>query len=287
MESTWNFVWAARNILAGLLIPPSLWIVLGLIFLIALRRHKKIQTTLIGFMFIMIWVTSTTVFSQNLYQHTYRWMKWPKPLDVAHIPAFRNETLHQKNSTQFDSQDSQVKPQAIVILGGGVRNGAIELPQYLYQDVSKETMERLRMGARLAKVTNLPVLVTGGRPNKTSANDRTEGEIMAQVLHDELGVTAKWIEVESNTTQENAHYSTKILKGGNINTIYLVSNDWHLPRAISIYEKEDLKVIPVPTGFNSNKIFTPLDFFPSSRGFDQTRQVLHEVIGCIWYELNY
>ena len=59
-------------------------------------------------------------------------------------------------------ENQGLSPQAIVILGGGVRRGALDLPQYQNQDVSKEAMESLRMGARLAKVTQLPILVTGG-----------------------------------------------------------------------------------------------------------------------------
>ena len=316
--STWNLGWAIRNIVAELLMPPSIWIVLGLFFLIFLRRHKKIQSILVGLMFIMIWVTTTTVFSQNLYQLSNLWMHWPKPFDLESInsqdmdnqlqKALLNDskqlsttldvdTLKQTNTNIINSQtitENAVRQQrtsqtqkAIVILGGGVRSGAFDLLQYQNQDVSKEAMERLRMGARIAKKSNLPILVTGGRPDRTNPKDRSEGEIMAQVLNTELGVQARWIESESQTTQENAEFSAKILKENNINSIYLVTNDWHLPRAIKIFEKEELEVISVPTGFNHKEKWTPLDYFPGGEGFNKTRQIWHESIGSLWYALRF
>jgi uncharacterized SAM-binding protein YcdF (DUF218 family) len=152
--------------------------------------------------------------------------------------------------------------------------------------VSKEAMERLRMGARLAKVTQLPILVTGGRPDRTQVQDRSEAEIMAQVLTNELGVQAKWLETKSNTTQENASFSAKILQENTIQSIYLVSNDWHLPRATDVFEKEGFIVTSAPIGFQYQEQMTPLDYFPSVQGFAQTRHYWHEIMGRIWYALQ-
>jgi hypothetical protein len=43
MESSWTWGWAIRNVIAELLMPPTFWIVLGLIFLIFLRNKRRIQ----------------------------------------------------------------------------------------------------------------------------------------------------------------------------------------------------------------------------------------------------
>jgi uncharacterized SAM-binding protein YcdF (DUF218 family) len=193
--------------------------------------------------------------------------------------------------SQIDNKSNEIKrhrePKVIVILGGGVRDGAIDMPQYQNQDVSKEAMKRLRMGARLAKSTQLPILVTGGRPDRTSSKDNPEGEIMAKVLEIELGVKTHFIENQSNTTQENAKFSAKILKENQINSIYLVTNDWHLPRAIKIFEKQGLNVIPVPTGYQYQEKMTPLDYLPSMEGLELTRRCWHEIMGSMWYALKY
>jgi uncharacterized SAM-binding protein YcdF (DUF218 family) len=271
MTSVWTSTWALRNILAQLLMPPSCWIVLALLVLIVLRRQKKLQMTLLVLLFALMWVTSTSIFSQSFYQWSASWMHWPNPLDMVAMPR----------------ENIERPTRAIIVLGGGVRMGAIDVPQYLNQDISKEQMERLRMGARLAKITQAPILVSGGRPDQTSTTDRPEGEIMAQVLREEFGVNNIWIEAQSNTTQENAHLSAKILREHQIKTIYLVSHDWHIPRAKYIFEKEGFTIIPAPVGFQHNNYFTPLDYFPSNDGFAQTRHIWHELIGQVWYRWRF
>jgi uncharacterized SAM-binding protein YcdF (DUF218 family) len=298
MESTWTWSWAFRNIVAELLMPPILWISFGLFFLILLRNRRKIQFTLVGFMFVLLGTTSSIFFSQMVFQMTDRWMHWPQPLDLASLKIHPSHSisLEEHSSLPMPQQTAQalqqsvvnlennaLNPQAIVILGGGVRRGALDLPQYQNQDVSKEAMERLRMGARLAKVTQLPILVTGGRPDRTKVQDRSEAEIMAQVLANELGVKVRWLESRSNTTLENASFSAKILQENHVKSIYLVSHDWHLPRAIQVFQKEGFTVTPAPTGFQYHEKMTPLDYIPSVEGFAQTRHYWHEIIGRIWY----
>jgi uncharacterized SAM-binding protein YcdF (DUF218 family) len=315
MESSWTWGWALRNIIAELLMPPTIWIVLGLFFLIFLRKRRKMQSIMIGLMFAFIWITSTTVFSQNFYQFADQWMHWPKPLDLVSLisektkkegskemnehqstsqlenkanPTLKNQEKTEPTQTKDKSLNkNNLEPKAIVILGSGIRNGATELPQYEFQDVSKEAMVRLRMGARLAKITHLPILVTGGRPDRTSSKDKPEGQIMANVLENELGVKVQWVENQSNTTQENAKFSARILKENQIDTIYLITNDWHMPRSIRIFEKEGLNVIPAPTGFNFEEKWTPLDYIVSSRGIEKTRQIWHELLGHVWYQFRY
>jgi uncharacterized SAM-binding protein YcdF (DUF218 family) len=168
-----------------------------------------------------------------------------------------------------------------------VRRGALDNGQYQNQDVSKEAMERLRMGARLAKITHRPILVTGGSPDRSRQEDLSEGQLMAKVLKDELGVTVTWVEQQSTTTQENAKYSANILRKEGIQTIYLVTHFWHMPRAQAIFEKQGLRVLPIPIGFNQLEHYTPLDFIPSNQGFALTRQIWHELLGQVWYRVKF
>ena len=158
---------------------------------------------------------------------------------------------------------------------------------YQNQDISAGQMERLRMGARLAKVTHLPILVSGGRPDKVNADDLPEGKLMAIVIEKELQTPVKWIEEQSNTTQENAQFSAKILKQNQIDTIYLVTHVWHMPRSNRIFEKEGLKVIPVSLGYQYKDSLTPLDYIPKGEGLTKTREIWHELLGTIWYQLRF
>lgn len=267
--------------------PPGIWIVLLLAALFFLRKFPRIKTGTIIFASLMIWVCSTNYFANVFTGISDHLLGWPKPFDLTGVTPIK------------DSQ-AQRKPYqhaAIVILGGGRRKGAIELPDYQFQDVSPATMERLRLGARLAKLTHMPILVTGGAPDKTSDSDLSEAAVMQQVLEIELNVKVQWVEGQSNTTEENARYSKTLLKEAKIEKIYLVTHFWHMPRAKAIFEKEfgkeldnqlgkEVEVIPVPTSFYLKQQFTPLDFYPSNEGFQRTRYIWHELLGNLWYRLK-
>ena len=273
MHETWSYSWAIRNIIAELLMPPGIWILMAGIVLIAFQHRKKLQTIALFLSLMMLWITSTTVFSQQFLKLADQFLHWPAAVQLEDI----------KSAFQQPNQESI----AIVILGSGVRRGALDYGQYQNQDVSKEAMERLRMGARLAKITHWPILVTGGSPDRSLQEDLSEGQLMAKVLQDELGVKVSWVEQQSNTTQENAKYSAEILRKEGVQTIYLVTHYWHMPRSQTIFEKQGLKVHPIPVGFNQLENFTPLDYMPSNQGFALTRQIWHEVLGQVWYLIKY
>ena len=184
MHETWTYGWAIRNIIAELMMPPGIWIGLALFAWIFFRKYGKLKTTLIGLSFAMIWITSTTAFNQWFFQVSDHWMHWPAPLQISEL-AKQEEPL--KNPQLNMGKNNQ----AIVILGGGIRAGAKEIPEYQNQDVSSEAITRLRTGARLAKVTHLPILVTGGRPDKVKPDDLPEGQVMAMILEKELQTPVK------------------------------------------------------------------------------------------------
>ncbi len=151
--------------------------------------------------------------------------------------------------TAFKGMSNKEAMQAIIILGGGRQRGALDLLEYQYQNLSPQSIERLRAGATLARVTNLPILLSGGTPDRVEEKDLSEARIMNMVLKQELGIQARWLEEQSNTTQENALQSAKILNQEGIKNIYLVTHFWHIPRAKAQFEKQGLKVIEVSSGF--------------------------------------
>ena len=106
-----------------------------------------------------------------------------------------------------------------------------------------------------------------GEPDKTDSKDLTEAEVMKMVLQRQYFLSHKWIESQSSTTQEKALRSAEILKEEEIKSIYLVTHFWRMPRTKTIFEKPGLRVVEVPMGFYQKTNFTPLDFCPSSEGF--------------------
>lgn len=132
--------------------------------------------------------------------------------------------------------------QAIVILAGGRRRNA---PEYGGETVSALTLERVRYGARLARASGLPVLVSGGTPTGGSA----EALLMRDTLEQDFGVRVRWTESASRDTAENAAYSVRILRDAGVQRAVLVTHAAHMKRAQAEFAAAGLPTVAAPTGF--------------------------------------
>ncbi|TAK90354.1 MAG: YdcF family protein [Burkholderiaceae bacterium] len=167
--------------------------------------------------------------------------------------------------------------QAIVILGGGMTPNA---PEYGGATVGYRTLERVRYGARLARELKLPVLVTGGAPQKHEA----EADVMAATLKDDYGIAPRWVENESLDTRQNARYSHVLLRKAGIHRIVLVTHAAHMRRAVNEFEATGLEVIPAPTAFftgSDEKELTLGTFLPSATTSYVGWYALHEWLGLL------
>lgn len=131
--------------------------------------------------------------------------------------------------------------QAIVILGGGLRLRAAE---YGGDTLGGLTLERVRYGARLARSTGLPVLVTGGH---LPPAERSEAEVMRDALEQEFGVTVRWVEKNSRNTTENARKSAELLLPLGVKRIVLVLHAFDVNRATAEFTDAGFDVIAAPT----------------------------------------
>lgn len=131
---------------------------------------------------------------------------------------------------------------AIVILAGGKRSNA---PEYGGQTVSRLSLERVRYGARLAKTTGLPILVSGG----IVLSGPPEAELMKTALEQDFGAKVRWVEASSRDTGENAQFSAAILQKAGIHRVLLVSHAVHMARAQTEFAHAGIETIAAPTGF--------------------------------------
>jgi uncharacterized SAM-binding protein YcdF (DUF218 family) len=161
--------------------------------------------------------------------------------------------------------------QAIVILGGGVRHNA---PDYGGDTLGGLTLERVRYGARLARLTHLPVLVTGG----VVLSGEAEGRLMQAALEREFGVSARWVEDRSRNTHENAVYSAEILHRSRVETVVLVAHSFDMPRARAEFGAAGIDTLPAPTGIPSSEPATLIDFLPSEGGLRTSYYALYEML---------
>jgi len=168
--------------------------------------------------------------------------------------------------------------QAIVILGGGTRRYA---PEYGGATMSGLTLERVRFGARIARATNLPVLVSGG----AIENAPPESVLMRNALMREYGVAVRWIESGSHNTHENAVASAAILLASGVQRVILVGHAFDFPRTRNEFEAAGISVIPAPIGMPSAGPYSALDFVPSVGGLQLSYFACYEWLANALYQL--
>lgn len=260
-----------------ILFPPAInFIILAVGFILLLSKWRKTAVTLIAFSFGTFYLISTPWVAYALMN----------TLQQSH-PALTLADLQHNNATAPTHPCVRgigaSCPAAIVILGGGRKSRA---PEYSGADtVSKFTLERVRYGAYLHRLTGLPVLVTGGAPLNEAI---PEAHLMKATLENDFRIPVQWVESKSHTTRENAVFSQALLAKANIQHIYLVTHAWHMPRSIDVFTKTGLKVTAAPTAF---AIPSPLERggykgLPTAHALSTSSWALHEIVGRIWYEVN-
>jgi uncharacterized SAM-binding protein YcdF (DUF218 family) len=176
------------------------------------------------------------------------------------------------------SAEALRRAQAIVILGGGSYYAA---PEYGSDTVGSASLVRARYGAKLARETGLPVLVTSGSPH----GGRAEAESMREVLEREFGVKVRWTETASRDTAENAVDVGPAAQGqSGITRIALVTHAAHMPRSAELFRREGIEVLPAPTGFRTASPSSVEDYLP--RNLRPAREALHEHLGLLHHRLR-
>ena len=170
--------------------------------------------------------------------------------------------------------------QAIVILSGGRRLVYDENGDVVDSFVAGFTLERVQAGARIARKTGLPVLVSSGTPDGKMP---TEAEAIRRVLKEDFGVEAKWLEDRSRNTVENAAFTTAMLRPLNVRKVILVTSAFHMRRSKMLFEKFGMDVIPLsvnpmpdPPGFD------PRSLVPNASSLVGTYYAFNEMGGILY-----
>jgi len=170
--------------------------------------------------------------------------------------------------------------QAVVILGGGIRRDSRE---YGGDTLGTLTLERVRYGARVARMTGLPVLVTGG----SVLGGVGEALLMRASLEDEFGVPVRWTEARSRTTHENAVRSARILKTEGIHRVVLVAHGFDMRRATAEFAAQGIETVGAPTGKGSATRDTVLDYVPNMAGLTGSYYAIYEILANLVYWVSH
>lgn len=234
-------------LLRTLILPPASPLILGAIGLLLWKRRPRLAFALCALSIGSLWLLATPLFSDALARSAERY----PALDPARLTA------------------AQARAQAIVILGGGVRRDA---PEAGGDAPGTLTALRLVEGAKIARATHLPVLVSG------SAH---EARAMRRFMEEDLQVSVRWTESDSKDTRENAEFSARILKPEGIDRIILVTSSPHLARAAADFTDAGFDVTAAPAQMWTYDERGVLALVPSTQALARSHIAIYEWIGRI------
>jgi uncharacterized SAM-binding protein YcdF (DUF218 family) len=236
-----------------LVLPPG-----GILLLVVLALvlwPRRLGRTVLVLAALLYWAAATPVVSS--------WLLW----SLEDAPPLRAERYADAPAT------------AIVILSGDLQRDAAE---YGGDTVGGLTLERLRYGARLAKDTRLPVLVSGGVLDERASL----AALMKDALERDFGVKARWVEDRSRTTWENAELSAELLRRDGIGRVLLVTHAWHMRRSVLSFRPTGLEIVPAPTLAYAPGPLELEAFLPMPNSFRRSYFALHEIAGLAWYRMR-
>lgn len=258
-----------KTLLAPWLLPPVALFVLAAIGLAVSLRWPRTGRWLIGLAAATGVLLSLPVVSGRL----MAWVEAPfAALDPApaRLPAERMARWRQKPDEA---------PQAIVLLGGG--SSADGADSRAPNRLTAQSLERVLQVRRLARMTGLPILISGG---VAPGGGAAEANLMRQVLEDDLGQPARWLELRSRDTAENARFSRDILLPQGLKRILLVTHGYHMQRARLSFEREGFVVIPAPHTFQAGPFaLNAISLTPTMDAMNVSRTAVREMIGLLWY----
>ncbi|WP_367273158.1 YdcF family protein [Acidithiobacillus sp.] len=172
---------------------------------------------------------------------------------------------------------------AIVVLGGG----EVARPPGDGGDMANaRTLMRLQAAAKLAKLSGLPIVPSGGAPRYGAP---PEAATMARLLRQSFAVDNPiWIEGKSFNTAANAYDSKKLLAGHGIQRVYLVTSALHMPRAMAWFRRAGLDPIPVPCDYRLDRNLGSgyESWLPRAIYLEASSEAIHEYLGLFWLHLQ-
>jgi uncharacterized SAM-binding protein YcdF (DUF218 family) len=238
-----------------------------LILALVFRRKEKFTAFLIAGALLILWLSSTSLVANTL-ARTLEWQFLPAQ-EIPHADA-------------------------AIVLGGGTDAKVYPRPDVEINGAG----DRVYFAAKLYKEGKInQILLSGGEITWLSASGSTPAGEMATIL-EELGIpkAALWLEDQSQNTHENAVFAKKILDEKGIQRVLLITSAMHMPRAVGLFKKLGVEVIPISVDYSVTQADFSFDqqdlmgkmlgFLPSSSSLSATTNALKEYIGIMVYQLR-
>lgn len=244
------------KIIASLLLPPGIFVVALLGVSFYLWRKNKIVAKVLLLITTLLYLSSMPYLSNALVSS----LEW--------------------RYTPPENIDADV----IIMLSGGA---TLDTPNVDgWGHLKGGAANRLLTVARLAQDNDLPIIISGG---KVFADSGSEAQIGRRILLG-LGISEQRITIEDNSlnTDQNAMLTKKIMQEKNYKKPLLVTSAFHMERSVLNFLKQDIAVIPYPTGYMVSR---KNDFYfnkltPQAYALENTSIVLWEWLGILGRKLT-
>ena len=245
--------------MTALLLPPVPLLALIVVGARLMFRRRLLAWSLIAVAVVGIWLMCTSAVGGLL----IKGLNQPPPALMAdNISALKRASRT-----------------AIVVLGGGRQ---VLAPEYGISTLNARSIERLRYGLWLSRETSLPVAFSGGVGHGARPGP-SEAEIAARIAEREFNRPLRWTEGESRDTRENAVKTVALLREQGIETIVLVTHNYHMRRALRNFQRaaegSKVKIVAAPLGLPMPGRISALQWLPGLDGFEDTQLALHEWLG--------
>jgi uncharacterized SAM-binding protein YcdF (DUF218 family) len=246
--------------LTAVVMPPALLLILIVLGCLLIKSNTKLARRIILGSAAALWLLSTNVFSVWLHNQV--------------VPEYPTVTaaLLKENSVQ-----------AVVVLGAGVVTG---LPGG-DQQMTRNSLERLRLGAQLARQSGLPLAFSGGSGWGAKDTSVSEAEVAEAVLLNAFGMKLNIKESSSRDTQENAANSWALMSNQGITKIALVTHTTHMTRASIEFKGLGFDVVEAAVGQLTLRKITFMDLLPAASNLELSQAVLRELLAKLIQKLKH
>lgn len=254
-----------KPVVNAMLLPPAPFILMVLLAWMLRRRARRLTMGLMLTALAALWLSHC----EGLATLLERGLASPPPLSAAQVSDLRRALIGRKP--------------VVLVLGGGTRALA---PEYGESHLMNGAAQRLHYGLWLARQVGVPVMVSGGAGH-AQKNGPAEAAVAARIAARDYNVIVRWQEGASRDTRENARFSLLMLKPEGITDILLVTDGWHMPRALRAFQQEAersgyrLRIVAASMGMGPGSQTAQWRWLPSVEGYRRVHETLHERFG-LW-----
>ena len=180
-------------------------------------------------------------------------------------------------TSQIENRHCDPRIKTAIVLAGGITNRFATKGDWSALDDSS-IRRTLFLASQLNQLTINSVIVSGG-----AGHGIKEAELMADLLlkTHPIGNIDITLDLDANNTSATADFVKKAATGTQ-ESYYLVTSDWHMPRAQSIFAQQGIKTCPMSSVNSYVSYGFPGWFIPQKSALVKFERAWHEFGGLLW-----